>query len=95
MRNFSILPYRKLRGKLRVITVTLPTLRTLATTQNLEQSSKGRLRKCAFQRKRPIRQGPGLSRSCSSISIEQSSRRSNLLEASYTRRSMEMNKGEF
>src|SRR6218665_3354943 len=31
MRNFSILPYRKLRGKLRVITVTLPALRTLAT----------------------------------------------------------------
>ena len=29
MRNFSILPYRKLRGKLRVITVTLPALRTL------------------------------------------------------------------
>ena len=27
--NFSILPYRRLRGKLHVITVTLPALRTL------------------------------------------------------------------
>jgi len=32
MRNFSILPYCKLRGKLRIITVTLPALRTLETT---------------------------------------------------------------
>src|SRR6218665_1489511 len=30
--NFLILPYRKLRGKLRVITVTLPALRTLLTS---------------------------------------------------------------